>query len=385
MNTKAIFSETEQYLNAQIWETRQTFKPSYGASSSLNTQVGETNQDFETNHSSQKSLTAQVTETNQSFEPNYGEVHIVGGGGSGADGKSAYEIAVENGFEGTETEWLESLHGKDGYTPIRGIDYWTEPDKEEIVADVLEQISEGGGDIADVATLTAKVAELETALNNHLYPYSKITVSANGLGTKERGVVVDSVKVGWSMNRNPKSLKISGTDIDGEIELDVGTRSFNVPNDATKKLGINWQNTGNFRWKITAVGQQNEVVSAQTNPITFYNGIYWGMAPKPANEDDINSAFVLGLKGAPNGGKELSDTVARTINVTTGFGNYFWYAYPSRRKEVLFYINNNEYYYHHYTIKVKNDVEPEGFEEEYFVYVSDNPMNSKFSITVKGV
>lgn len=29
-------------------------------------------------------------------------------------GYSAYEIAVQNGFEGTETEWLDSLHGKDG-------------------------------------------------------------------------------------------------------------------------------------------------------------------------------------------------------------------------------------------------------------------------------
>ena len=27
------------------------------------------------------------------------------------DGKTAYEIAVQNGFTGTETEWLESLEG----------------------------------------------------------------------------------------------------------------------------------------------------------------------------------------------------------------------------------------------------------------------------------
>ena len=32
----------------------------------------------------------------------------------GKDGKSAYEIAVEHGFVGTETEWLESLKGVDG-------------------------------------------------------------------------------------------------------------------------------------------------------------------------------------------------------------------------------------------------------------------------------
>lgn len=32
----------------------------------------------------------------------------------GKDGKSAFEIAVEHGFVGTETEWLESLKGVDG-------------------------------------------------------------------------------------------------------------------------------------------------------------------------------------------------------------------------------------------------------------------------------
>ncbi len=32
----------------------------------------------------------------------------------GKDGKSAYEIALENGFVGTEAEWLESLKGTDG-------------------------------------------------------------------------------------------------------------------------------------------------------------------------------------------------------------------------------------------------------------------------------
>ena len=39
-----------------------------------------------------------------------------GGGGPGTAGKSAYEIAVDNGFVGTETEWLESLNGKQGAT-----------------------------------------------------------------------------------------------------------------------------------------------------------------------------------------------------------------------------------------------------------------------------
>lgn len=58
----------------------------------------------------------------------------------GSNGKSAYELAVEKGYSGTIEEWLESLNGtdgkdgsdgengKDGITPILGIDsegYWT--------------------------------------------------------------------------------------------------------------------------------------------------------------------------------------------------------------------------------------------------------------------
>ena len=35
----------------------------------------------------------------------------------GIDGLSAYEIAVENGFVGSETEWLASLQGADGISP----------------------------------------------------------------------------------------------------------------------------------------------------------------------------------------------------------------------------------------------------------------------------
>ena len=35
-------------------------------------------------------------------------------GANGKDGRSAYEIAIENGFVGTVAEWLESLKGRDG-------------------------------------------------------------------------------------------------------------------------------------------------------------------------------------------------------------------------------------------------------------------------------
>ncbi len=43
-------------------------------------------------------------------------------GQDGCDGKSAYELAVEKGYTGTETEWLESLIGKDGAAGENGND-----------------------------------------------------------------------------------------------------------------------------------------------------------------------------------------------------------------------------------------------------------------------
>src|SRR5690625_1562430 len=48
-------------------------------------------------------------------KPHYSkEPYFISGGGAGEPGKSAYEIAVENGFEGDEQAWLDSLKGERG-------------------------------------------------------------------------------------------------------------------------------------------------------------------------------------------------------------------------------------------------------------------------------
>ena len=62
---------------------------------------------------------------------------------NGSDGKSAYIIAVEHGFTGTENEWLQSLKGadgKDGITPNMS-DYATKAD----IAELEEQIRQISG------------------------------------------------------------------------------------------------------------------------------------------------------------------------------------------------------------------------------------------------
>ena len=67
-------------------------------------------------------------------------------------GKSAYETAVSCGFDGSEAEWLLTLKGEKGdkgetgdtgpagHTPERGVDYFTESDKSEMISLLLSSL-----------------------------------------------------------------------------------------------------------------------------------------------------------------------------------------------------------------------------------------------------
>lgn len=103
-------------------------------------------------------------ESNQKMNAQFKSLQTVGGG-TGRDGLSAYEIAVKNGFEGSEQEWLASLKGepgytpvkgkdyfdgKDGKTPVKGTDYFTSSDKAEMVNAVIAALPVYGGEVADV-------------------------------------------------------------------------------------------------------------------------------------------------------------------------------------------------------------------------------------------
>ena len=51
----------------------------------------------------------------------YIKASLAGAGAlQGNDGKSAYQIAVENGYSGSESDWINSLAGKPGDTPYIG-------------------------------------------------------------------------------------------------------------------------------------------------------------------------------------------------------------------------------------------------------------------------
>jgi hypothetical protein len=53
------------------------------------------------------------------------------------EGDATYQYVDLKGDKGDK--------GNDGYTPIRGTDYWTEADQTAIVADVLAALPNGDG------------------------------------------------------------------------------------------------------------------------------------------------------------------------------------------------------------------------------------------------
>lgn len=95
-------------------------------------------------------------------------------GDSGTPGKSAYEIAVEQGFEGTVEEWLESLKGKDGYNGLPGQD--GEDGIDLTVSDLFNKAVEFGLYTNDAAGYTKFLSDY---FSNNLNITDKVTQTTN--------------------------------------------------------------------------------------------------------------------------------------------------------------------------------------------------------------
>lgn len=101
-------------------------------------------------------------------------------GDTGADGKSAYQVAVDNGYIGTETEWLASLKGdigeqglqgergepgEAGYTPVKGKDYFTDAE----IAEIKQECTYDDTDLSNrVTAIENTIGTLNDSLEERL-------------------------------------------------------------------------------------------------------------------------------------------------------------------------------------------------------------------------
>lgn len=99
-------------------------------------------------------------------------------GVAGQRGKSAYEVAVDNGFTGTEKEWLESLKGKDGKDGVNGTSGTSEavslsfPSIKNMLDD--RAIIADSDSLEDILRAIVKEIVPDGEYSNHLAPFALV-------------------------------------------------------------------------------------------------------------------------------------------------------------------------------------------------------------------
>lgn len=177
-------------------------------------------------------------------------------GAKGEDGKSAYQIALDEGFEGSEADWLASLkgtdgrngidgingtngkdgtNGADGKTPVKGVDYFT--------AAEIEAIEQGAADKVDTAGY-AKSADLSTVATSG--SYEDLTNKPNIPDAYELPVAsattLGGVKVGSGLDITNGVLSATGGGVADAVDW---SKVQNKPNFANVATSGNYNDLSN--------------------------------------------------------------------------------------------------------------------------------------------
>lgn len=155
-------------------------------------------------------------------------------GTKGEDGKSAYQIAVDEGFEGSETEWLASLKGK---TPVKGVDYFTTAE--------INEIEEGAAAKVDLSNY-AKTADLSTVATSGSYndlsnkpsiPSTTGLASTNYVDDKIAAIVIPTVPTKVSAFENDKGYLTEHQSLTEYAKKTEIPAPYTLPTASTSTLG----------------------------------------------------------------------------------------------------------------------------------------------------
>ena len=164
-------------------------------------------------------------------------------GAKGEDGKSAYQIALDEGFEGSETDWLASLKGKDGKdgingtdgkpgkdgtngvdgkTPVKGVDYFTQAEIQQVENNAAAKV-----DLSDYA----KTADLSTVATSGSYEdlKNKPTIPAAYELPTASATTLGGVKVGSGLSITNGVLSANGGGVADAVDW---SKVQNKPNFA---------------------------------------------------------------------------------------------------------------------------------------------------------
>ena len=130
-------------------------------------------------------------------------------GAAGADGKSAYQIAVDGGFEGTEEEWLTSLKGAQGEQGPAGQDGKFD---ETTIFDILN--TENKTVLGAINELLALIKQTNPDVPEGLFTYyGYIPYEVTGKITSFDQITYDMIKDSRSAMKEVKPNKMDKTSI----------------------------------------------------------------------------------------------------------------------------------------------------------------------------
>ena len=291
----------------------------------------------------------------------------------GSAGLSAYEIALANGFSGTEQEWLDSLGEPLTVEPNAGLEITSSTIAtvyNTLISDDVQSIAVGGAAAQPASSWKSKniVEVLDTILFPDVAPtYTIPTISISGTqsGIKEIGstlsqsltlIAVENdagVFTGLTITKGGVSIASSvgptGTTTTS-IAAQFGYTDPNNPNfsytlSATDSVtvingSINWSGTGTYSAGLpkqnnkgvtdtrtaavrsTNAPQAASSISASTITVTGIYPYFWGKSSTQPSASSIAAAILAGTAN-----KVLS-AANGTVTVTYGaVGEYVWLAH----------------------------------------------------------
>lgn len=220
------------------------------------------------------------------------------------DGKSAYEIAVEHGYEGTEEEWLQSLNGKDGKSAYEiAVEQGYEGTEEEWLSEMKDYSKLNNKPQINSHTLSGNKSSDDLGLQKKLTAGTNITIENDGTISAEGGVtsyedltnkpqiVVSNSPTGWgeTLTFNGKFIFNPFYFSDGQDEIILNIKdnaiTFNMLRDNNKffynygdysnppsDLFINWYTAPyeNGIWYISNTTLQGLPVAKPGTFINYY-------------------------------------------------------------------------------------------------------------------
>lgn len=156
---------------------------------------------------------------------------------------------------------------------------------------------------------TSQYESLLSRIEDLEYEPIKITsFSIDPSGLREIGNPVLSQSYYWSTNKQPASITVDGLNIADTSLTEYHNNGINRAEDYTVSISVT---------------DERGAIDSMSKSVNFCHWIYWGVT-SDLNEftrDDL-------LNIASSGDMQLSVSINRTISLTTGEGQYMYYAIP---------------------------------------------------------